>query len=253
MDGFNIGQSERIGKCDIHGDFTDRGFTIGKNTRWMGCPECSQVLKMQREKEEAEQAAIKRQQEIESRLNRSGIPLRYRNKDFSTYIADTEPKQKALSVAVEFVENIAHHSTSGTVVVFSGKPGTGKSHLAIAIAQALMMRGTVMYLSAIDAIRMVRDTWRKGSEQTETEVINMLSSVNLLILDEIGVQYGTDAEQITLFDIIDKRYREMMPMILLTNQDTVGMRKFLGDRSFDRLREGGIWVQFDWPSHRGQA
>jgi DNA replication protein DnaC len=29
------------------------------------------------------------------------------------------------------------------------------------------------------------------------------------------------------------------------------MKEFLGERSFDRLREGGIWVAFDWESHRG--
>lgn len=45
----------------------------------------------------------------------------------------------------------------------------------------------------------------------------------------------------------------MMPTILLTNQNKAGMKVFLGDRSFDRLREGGQWVTFDWESHRGKV
>ena len=65
------------------------------------------------------------------------------------------------------------------------------------------------------------------------------------------MQYGTEAEQVSLFDIIDKRYRDLMPTILLTNQGKAGLKTFLGDRSFDRLREGGIWVPFDWASQRG--
>jgi DNA replication protein DnaC len=111
----------------------------------------------------------------------------------------------------------------------------------------------MLYTSAIDAVRMIRNTWRRDSPRTETEVLDMLASVHLLVLDEVGVQYGTDAEQVSLFDIIDKRYRDMMPTILLTNQNKAGMKAFLGDRSFDRLREGGQWVTFDWESHRGKV
>ena len=112
---------------------------------------------------------------------------------------------------------------------------------------------TAPYTSAIDAVRMIRNTWRRDSERTETQVLDMLAGVDLLVLDEVGVQYGTEAEQVNLFDIIDKRYRALMPTILLTNQGKAGLKSFLGDRSFDRLREGGQWVVFDWESYRGRA
>lgn len=44
--------------------------------------------------------------------------------------------------------------------------------------------------------------------------------------------------------MIDKRYRDMMAVNLLTHQNKVDMREFLGDRSFNRLREGNVWVTF---------
>ena len=80
----------------------------------------------------------------------------------------------------------------------------------------------------------------------------MLAGIDLLILDEVGMQYGTEAEQITLFDIIDKRYRDLKPTILLTNQNSSGLKQFLGERSFDRVKEECIWVTFLWASHRGK-
>src|SRR5260364_148967 len=55
-----------------------------------------------------------------------------------------------------------------------------------------------------------------------------------------------------LFDVLNRRYRDMRPTILLTNLGKAGMKAFLGARSFDRLREGGIWVPFDWESYRGK-
>lgn len=246
-----VTKTEREAECPRHGKYISNGYTLGRGVHWTQCAEC---LKAQREEDEAGASRARAEDEqkrVENKLNRVGIPLRYRGKDFASFVASTDAQERARAVAMEFAQNFAQHAQKGTVAIFSGLPGTGKSHLAIAIAQAVMQNRSVFYTSAIDAVRMVRDTWRKGSDKTELQVLDMFASINLLILDEVGVQYGTDAEQITLFDIIDKRYRDMMPTILLTNQNKAGMKEFLGDRSFDRLREGGIWVTFDWQSQRG--
>lgn len=249
----NVRKDEKPAECETHGQYTSEGYAVGSKMHWMGCPECSREHKARVAAEDAVRRAADAQKHLEYKLNKTGIPLRYRTKDFASFIADTDAKEKARAIAMEFAQNFDDHAKKGTVAVFSGLPGTGKSHLAIAIAQAVMPNHTVLYISAIDAVRMVRDTWRKDSKHTELQVLDMLTDLHLLVLDEVGVQYGTDAEQITLFDIIDKRYRDMMPTILLTNQNRKGMKEFLGDRSFDRLREGGIWVTFDWESQRGAA
>lgn len=243
----------RADNCATHGDFESRAIKFGaKVLHWTKCPECCRIAGEQADAEKAAADAADRQRRLEAKLDQAGIPLRYRPKDFASYSADTDGKERARSTAMEFAQNFDRHYKAGTFAVFSGLPGTGKSHLAIAILQEVMRKRTGLYTSAIDAVRMIRNTWRKDSEKTETQVLQMLASIDLLVMDEIGVQYGTDAEQVTLFDIIDKRYRDMMPTILLTNLNAKGMKEFLGDRSYDRLREGGIWVPFDWESQRGR-
>jgi DNA replication protein DnaC len=102
-------------------------------------------------------------------------------------------------------------------------------------------------------IRRVRATWRRDSERTEEDVLAMLASVDLLVIDEIGVQYGTEGEQTILFEVLDRRYCDMRPTILLTNQGKDGFRDYIGARSFDRLTETARWVSFDWASYRAQA
>lgn len=245
-----IQQETRPDNCAAHGTYTANGYAFNGKIRWMACPECARQQQAEQAVRQAEQDTQAKQHHIEQQLHRAGIPLRYRSKDFAAYLADTDGKIKARAVAMEFADNFAEHTRRGTVMVFSGMPGTGKSHLAIAIARQVMQSGTALYSSAIDVVRMVRDTWRRDSAQTERQVLHMLATIDLLILDEVGVQYGTEAEQVTLFDVIDKRYRDLMPTILLTNLNKTGMKTFLGDRSFDRLREGGIWVTFDWLSQR---
>ncbi|MFS2007952.1 ATP-binding protein [Duganella sp. CT11-25] len=249
----SITTSQKDANCEQHGAYVSQGFQIGRTMRWQGCPECSKLHQEAEQAKQSKEDAERAQRSLERRLDCSGIPLRYRSKTFESFVADTDGKEKALAVAMEFAANFGTHLSAGTSLVMSGMPGTGKSHLAIAIAQTIMGQHTALYTSAIDAVRMIRNTWRRDSPQTETDVLDMLASVHLLVLDEVGVQYGTEAEQVSLFDIIDKRYRDMMPTLLLTNQNKAGMKAFLGDRSFDRLREGGLWVTFDWESHRGKA
>lgn len=248
-----VAQSERPASCETHGDYTAKGFSVGRVTHWMGCPDCSKQAQAEKGQAEAARGVAEAQRRLESSLNQAGIPVRYRRKTFESFIVENDAQERALCVAMEFAGNFDTHRRSGTVIVFSGVPGTGKSHLAIAIAQAVMTGHTALYTSAIDAVRMIRNTWRRDSERTETQVLDMLAGVDLLVLDEVGVQYGTEAEQVNLFDIIDKRYRALMPTILLTNQGKGGLKTFLGDRSFDRLREGGQWVVFDWESYRGRV
>ncbi len=252
--GFNmrVVEDSRKNNCESHGEYESKGFSLtGRHMHWSMCPTCRSELLAKEEAAKKIAEVEEAQRCVELNLRQAGIPIRFRGKSFDSYEVGTDGKERARAVAMEFAANFKNHYEEGTTLVLSGRPGTGKSHLAMAIAQQIMPSYTAFYTSAIDAVRMVRDTWRKGSDRSEIDVLDELSRVDLLILDEVGVQYGSDSEQITLFDIIDKRYRNMMPIILLTNQNKVGMKEFLGDRSFDRLREGGIWVTFDWDSNRG--
>jgi DNA replication protein DnaC len=74
----------------------------------------------------------------------------------------------------------------------------------------------------------------------------------LLIIDEIGVQFGSPFETNLMFDILNERYEKLRPTLLLSNLTAPEIKAFLGERIYDRLREdGGQFVPFDWQSHRG--
>jgi DNA replication protein DnaC len=76
---------------------------------------------------------------------------------------------------------------------------------------------------------------------------------DLLILDEVGVQFGSDTEKLLLFDVLNERYEQRKPTLLLSNLALDGVKAFLGERIYDRLREDGAEaVVFDWDSWRGR-
>lgn len=242
---------ERSASCDVHGAYTERGMNLMGRVIWTGCTACHDAKKADDERQEREKAQRDKQAQIEARLNFAGVPVRFRGRTLENFEATTEDQEKALATSQAFIDQWQHHKAAGTSVIFSGNPGTGKSHLAIAILQTVLETGTGMYMNVLDLVRMVRDTWRKNG-QSESEVLDLLGRIDLLVIDEVGVQYGTDGEQVVLFDVINRRYRDCKPTILLTNLKSGEFEQFVGARTFDRLKEGGIWVRFPWGSYRGR-
>lgn len=236
----------RDAHCPEHGAFVSRQIIP---RIWSKCPACNEA-----ERSAELDAELIRQRELTESRHRSAIeaariPARFIGRTFENFTAATDAQRHALTVTRDFSENFAANARKGAGLVLAGMPGTGKSHLAAAVLQSIVTQD-VRYLTCMDLIRSIRDTWRRDSEKSETQVLTYLERLDLLVIDEVGVQYGTDGEQTIVFDVLDRRYREVRPTILLTNQDKDGFKKFIGERTFDRLVETCRWVPFDWPSYR---
>jgi len=236
--------------CDRHGPYMADGTRLTSRTVWSVCPACTADMNRRDAEKKAEIARVASIQLRAQQIEEVGVPARFVGRTLATFKAETEEQRKALVIATEYVNNWSDVYKKGSWLVFGGQPGTGKSHLAIAILQALMPAHVGRYMTCMELFQKIRGTWRKDSELSEQEVIAQLANVPLLVIDEIGVQNGTDSEMLHLFDVLDKRYRDLMPTILLTNQNKDGFRQFVGDRVYDRMTECAKWVPFAWPSYR---
>lgn len=244
------GKATKSETCSEHGPFISVNLF---RSVWSRCPTCEQKrAQEQKESEERGRAQLERER-LQQRLGRAAIPKRFIGRGFDNFKATTPEQEKALSVCRKFAEDFQNRWESGQGLVLSGKPGTGKSHLAAAIMQQVIQTHSTLYVTCMDVIRMIRETWRKDSTESERDVLERIGRLHLLVIDEVGVQYGTESEQTILFDVLDLRYRDQLPTILLTNQDMQGAKVFLGDRTWDRIRETSRWIVFEWESYRPQA
>nr|WP_279537101.1 ATP-binding protein [Pseudomonas aeruginosa] len=137
-----------------------------------------------------------------------------------------------------------------------GMPGTGKTHLATAIAGHVVCNSssvTAAYRTVSAILQFVKGSFDRDSEYTESQAFEALCAPSLLIIDEVGATKATDFELATLFSVIDGRYQNLMPTIVISNLKAEELPGALGERCVDRLREnGGIAVRFDWPSKRSE-
>ena len=216
------------------------------------CPECEREREERLCREEEERAQRERRNRIRSNYNEAKIPARFSHCTFDNYEVRDKRQERALSVARAYVAQFKEVCAKGHNLTFCGRSGTGKTHLGVAIAHNLLQsERTVIYRQTIEVIREIRQTWRRDSSQTESEVIEALVSPDLLVLDEVGVQFQSNAERLNLFDILDGRYRARQPTMLISNLGFKDLSSCLGVRLVDRLMESGsAVVVFDWESYR---
>jgi DNA replication protein DnaC len=238
--------------CGRHGPYERRTIEVLGRKITRGCPQCA---KEHADAEAARDLAMNREREdsrIRAIFERSAIPPRFQTRTFANYVADTPEKEKALRTTKRYADNWPTMLESGTCLVFVGKPGTGKTHLACAIANQIMEAGSsAFFVTVSDAMRGIKATYDKGATLSEADAIKALVDPKLLILDEVGADMGTEHSKVLLFDVINKRYEHVRPTIILTNLDQSTLSTYFGERILDRLREGGgKLVSFTWASHR---
>jgi DNA replication protein DnaC len=241
----------RQDQCETHGAFEAKCFL---GDVWTRCPHCAEEAE-KREQAEAELAERKaRQLAWQNKIGNSGIPDRFRDRTLENFEARTEDQQFALEFARDFAERFDDVLKTGRSAMFIGKPGTGKTHLAAGIGLHVMAQGrVVLFTTVMRAIRRVKDTWNRESRESETQAISAMVYPDLLILDEVGVQFGSDFERNMLFDVLNERYERRKPTLLLSNLPADEVTAFLGERIVDRLREdGGKLIKFTWESRRGK-
>lgn len=162
----------------------------------------------------------KRRQRIADILGRSGIKKRYLSRSFENFIVN-DVNRKAYEIAKSYVDNWQENKDKGEGLYFEGTCGTGKTHLAVAIAMKLINQGVpVICKTSIDLLASIKQSYERDSTVNEEDVIEAYNTVDLLVIDDLGKERATEWSVPILYRIINDRYENMLPTVITTNYNT---------------------------------
>lgn len=237
-------------ECKKHGAYPSEHLFAGI---YEPCPKCMDENEAARKVDEADELVY---DPAATRRLVAGIHKRFDGATFETFVAEEERQRAVFAAVQEYATNFRDHFKVGRCMVMLGRPGTGKSHLGHAILRHCMdaspkFLGKIIPVSEL--FRSIKAAYGKGARITEGEAIAKLVAPHLLIIDEIGVQFDSVTEQQLLYEVVNERYKEMLPTVMISNLSRVELIEIVGNRTFDRLREnGGLIIPFDWESHRAK-
>ena len=147
----------------------------------------------------------------------------------------------------------ADFTTEGHCLIFNGKPGRGKTHLAIAIAYRAIQQGfDAFFVTAAELIDDLSAAFRAGRFAA---ALAPYTHPSVLVVDEVGyLSCGTDAANV-LFHVVNDRHRKKRAMIFTTNKPLNQWGRVLHDEDLahaivDRVLERGRFLTLDGPSMR---
>lgn len=162
-------------------------------------------------------------QEKRIRLYRkhANLPSRIANATFAAANFDlyqTEFREQAkqnYAYVQRFCEHLKRDSGQGLFI--HGTTGSGKSFLLGCIANYLLEHMSVRYLVYADFLDSLRATFNREAEQSEQQLVDEVKNVDLLLLDDLGLEKPTEFSLKNLAQIIDYRYRNLKPLVVTSN------------------------------------
>lgn len=218
------------------------------------CPLCVDESKEEDEQERRAQDKDRADKALvaaaEKRWSAVSFGRRFRDCTWDDYKINCEGERKAKNICRQYADTFRARRDAGDCLLMLGNMGTGKNMLAALIAKDVCTMGfTVLHTSAAKIVRGIKDSWRQ--ETSEQGYLDELRELDLLIINEVGMQKGSDFEKNYLSEIVDDRYDDRRPTIIISNNSLDDLQKYLGPRAVDRFYDGaGAVAVFNWQSRR---
>lgn len=238
--------------------------------QWMKLPErcsCDKAVAYwkdydarQAEQREADKLAADRKarrERAERLVGSNKLKRRFAQRTFTTWVVTPENKQ-AYNAAIEYVSHFRERYNDGVGLYIEGTYGTGKTHLAAAIANKLIEQGIPVICKT--SIAILEDV-KNAFDHNEQQVLRIYKTVDLLIIDDLGKEQCTEWSQAMLYGILNERYEDLLPTCITTNfgEDDLIRQMTLsgGDNSriraiISRLHEVNVVISMVWDDYRGR-
>ncbi len=153
----------------------------------------------------------------------------------------------------------------GESLFLTGKQGSGKTHLAIALMgcwysetlalhenKIYPMKGAPVFLPVVELLLEIKNSWREQEDkrtESEMEVLNKYSRCPFLVLDDLGAEKMSEWSRTVFYLLLDRRYRDMKQTIITSNLTQGQIATEFDARVASRISEMGVCLNLgdkDW-------
>ena len=205
---------------------------------------CSRCSEEQREIEERKRKLEEIGNNIGSHLKRIGVPPKYLGCSFENF-KTTRFNQKNAKICKEYAAKPANS------LFLYGSYGTGKTHLAAAIARELLLQDNDLLFTSVPGLLLeIRRAFHSGATDSEEFHCRKYSSCDFLILDDLGVEKTTEWARQTLDYIIYQRDSHLKPTVVTSNLSLDEIAEKIDGRISSRLAGMARVLHFEGPDYR---
>lgn len=256
-----INQTKEFAKMSVFLDSEKQKFNCAKHgeyralfnkfaNRWTPCEHCTLEAEIkQRIAEDKERLFKVKQRGILKAWGEAAIPPLFQNenKSFQSYKLYNKKQTNVYAKLTDFLVKLPENIKNGISFVFVGNTDTGKTHLAVALAQeALKQEFNARYTTFGKIMLQLKGTFNGNAFDSEEDVVKKYLSLDLLIIDEIPATV-TEYELKMFSQLVIDRYHQNKSSIYISNE---AENTFL--RTHDPVkrrvsREKSEVLAFDWP------
>lgn len=163
---------------------------------------------------------------LEKKLEFANIPKEFKDlkvKDFDLEIYSDKEKEVAYTArnaVVKYIQNYKLFKEKGKgLYLYSRAVGSGKTRLAVSLGNALIStyKERVKFITTLDLLDEIKATYNKESAMSENELIKAIREVDVLILDDIGVEGDTSWVKEKFYSVLNGRLSSKKVTIFTSN------------------------------------
>lgn len=206
-------------------------------------------------------------QETPEKIMKSFVPKKFLDRSLDSFEGAENVKKVCLEYVGDFECEVSQYLYGKRIkkpgsILFTGKTGCGKTHLAVAIIRELVKRAwahEIKFITAPELLLEIRATFRPSIRKyddggrceadTEQDVLDKYSKCDLLLLDDLGSEKVSDFTIQSLYLVIDRRNRDLRPTIVTTNLSLEEIETQIDARMASRLADMKV-VKLTMPDYR---
>ena len=172
---------------------------ICKDTGWISIPNQDKLFRVT-------ECSCRKKERVIKQWKRAGINIKDRRLTFDNYVIWNESSHRVKEAAIDYYNHFnINKDTRNNSILFSGQPGSGKTHLSVALAISFINKGlNVVYMPYRDVIMKIKQNML--DEEYYTKMLSRFQTCDILLIDDLFKGKITDSDKNIMFEIINYRY-----------------------------------------------